>query len=98
MEKRMAAAAGADSIQTPEMAEALGGSEQMPVLGNVAKQQTIAQPTHDDERDVKDRGLYNRELPDYRNVDSSGFLSDVWTAFWDDTKRIWRDRNTTEKL
>ncbi len=38
-----------------------------------------------------------RNLPDYTKVDDTGFYRDLWDAFKDDTKRIWRGRKAHTK-
>jgi hypothetical protein len=93
MEKKMAAAAGAESINMPKVTEAPGGNEHMPVI-NIAVPQHGVNALEKDVLEQKNDIFSIRELPDYRHVDSSGFLTDVWNAFKDDTKRIWRERNT----
>ena len=74
------------------MALARGLSEQMPREMNVAAPEVVEQQVRDSEK--QDSPFSIRELPDYRHIDSSGFFTDVWNAFWDDTKRIWRERST----
>jgi hypothetical protein len=96
MEKKMAAAAGATLSQKLESAEAFGGREQMPRAINIAAPQAV-KPSAQRESKIENTGFSIAELPDYRNVDSSGFLTDVWNAFKDDTKRIWRERNISEE-
>lgn len=93
MEKKMAVAAGAVSAGTPVVAEAPGGSEQMPRVMKAATPEIAGHPMRDDS-EKQDNPFSIRALPDYRHIDSSGFFTDVWNAFWDDTKRIWRERSS----
>jgi len=92
MEKKMAAAAGAESTQMRATLKAIGGNEQMPVA-NAGAPEVVGQHERGGLKE-RDSIFSIRELPDYRHVDSSGFLTDVWNALKDDTKKIWRERNT----
>jgi hypothetical protein len=53
-----------------------------------------AQNSLDEERKLRSERISQaiRELPDYKEIDDTGFFRDLWDAFKDDTKRIWRDR------
>lgn len=57
---------------------------------------SVAQSSLSEERRVRAERISQaiRDLPDYTKVDDTGFLRDLWDAFTDDTRRIWRERKT----
>jgi hypothetical protein len=73
----------------------LTSDERQPEMVNMIEEKESICTSLDEEKALTAERISQaiRDLPDYTKIDDTGFSRDLWHAFRDDAKRIWRQRH-----